>query len=287
MMLNTNPSAEIPCVACYWDFENVHASAADSYHYAGFYRGNRFQPQPLLLNLAAVMNYINGLGRVVLNRAYSPWDRFQLYLPAMAKLGIEAVDLHAHGKNQKNSADIALALAAAEDITQRAIQIMVIISSDADFIPLVQRAHLAGIKVIGIGATANASPHWRRALDSFVSLDQLSGIQAHAGGKFSEVRALLREALERLFSGSASRWVSASLLKTEILQRFPNFREKVYGYSAFGRLLAAFPDVVRVVPCSGGLLVRPAASGRGRMVAKRDLSYAEGMAELEQLAFGS
>lgn len=69
----------------------------------------------------------------------------------------------------KNGADIALTITAMELLQNQAAEMIVVASSDSDFVPLAHRISAAGCIAIGVGR-ANASEDLRRAFDRYLVL---------------------------------------------------------------------------------------------------------------------
>ena len=71
----------------------------------------------------------------------------------------------------KNATDIALAVDAMELVAAQAPQVVVIVSSDSDFAPLVIRLREKGCRVLGIGQMGKTGEDSRGVYDGFVDLE--------------------------------------------------------------------------------------------------------------------
>jgi len=54
-------------IAIYWDFENIHASLATLQNGKDWYRDNRFEKQPKLVDIGPIMEYAASLGNININ----------------------------------------------------------------------------------------------------------------------------------------------------------------------------------------------------------------------------
>ena len=154
----------IPKVAVYWDFENLHASLLNASSGTNVYKHSGSQNQERLLNITALMEYIFSLGDVVINRAYNNWQSFAAYRDDLLIYAIDLIQLYPKGSHAKNGADIRLALDALEDATYHThITHVVIVGGDSDYIAVAQKLKKLGKFVIGVGVKASTNPYWIRS----------------------------------------------------------------------------------------------------------------------------
>ncbi len=73
----------------------------------------------------------------------------------------------------KNSTDIALAVDAIDLVAAERPQVVVIVSSDSDFAPLVIRLREKGCRVLGIGQMGKTGEESRGVYDSFIDLEHV------------------------------------------------------------------------------------------------------------------
>jgi hypothetical protein len=116
-------------VACYFDFENLHAALHDLKYGESSYQNHRWAAQDALIDLKAVMNYVAGLGEIVLNRAYANWQFLSRYRDDLNDFGVDLVQLFPRGKYMKNGADIRLVLDVMEDIERFPFLTHIVINS--------------------------------------------------------------------------------------------------------------------------------------------------------------
>ncbi len=106
-------------IGIYWDFENAHACLIDETHGEGTYRSSaRYRPQEPVVDIARVVDYVAGHGRVVVHRAYANWQYFGKYKDELQAHAIDLVQLFPL-TGTKNGADIRLVLDVAEDLERQ------------------------------------------------------------------------------------------------------------------------------------------------------------------------
>lgn len=87
--------------------------------------------------------------------------QFAPYQEALALNGIDLIQVKRFGSQQKNAADIRMAVDAMEAlITHPEISTYILVAGDGDYSPLVQRLREYGKTVIGVGTEASASPRF-------------------------------------------------------------------------------------------------------------------------------
>ncbi len=148
-----------PQIAVFFDFENVATSAEANF-------GN--------FDVTAVIDLLRSRGRLLIKRAYADWGRFQRYRRPMLENGIDLFQLYSVGMQQKNRADVRLAIDAVEVVfTRPNIDIYAVISGDSDFTELIHKLRDYGKYTIGIGLRSATSDLLRRACDEFIFYDSL------------------------------------------------------------------------------------------------------------------
>ena len=105
-----------PQIAVFIDFENVATSAEANF-------GD--------FDVTAVMDLLRSRGRLLIKRAYGDWGRFHRYRRPMLENGIDLLQLYSVGIQQKNRADVRLAIDAMETVfTRPNIDVYAIVSGD-------------------------------------------------------------------------------------------------------------------------------------------------------------
>ena len=141
-------------VAIAIDFENI---------------GNREQIRSLL-------NEVSGVGRITVKKAFADWNRESREAQTeLQQLGIELIH-QMNSTSGKNSSDIRLAIDTIDLMHTSLVDIesFVIVSSDADFYPLVAKLRSSGKTVIVAGRKAVTSEMLINGCDRYIDLDNLA-----------------------------------------------------------------------------------------------------------------
>jgi uncharacterized protein (TIGR00288 family) len=245
-------------MAVFCDFENVALGVRDA-------KIDRFDIKPVLERLLLK-------GSIVVKKAYCDWDRYKGFKASMHEASFELIEIPHVRQSGKNSADIRLVVDALDlCYTKSHVDTFVIVSGDSDFSPLVSKLRENAKKVIGVGVKHSTSDLLVANCDEFIFYDDLvrelvreqsrgaGKREGAAGGKRqageerqpkadteerkseerkSKAIALAVETLDALVlerGDSGKIW--ASVLKSAIKRRRPDFNETRYGFRAFGNLL--------------------------------------------------
>ncbi|CAB3772474.1 hypothetical protein GQ57_21365 [Burkholderia sp. MSh2] len=239
-------------MAVFCDFENVALGVRDAKY-------EKFDIKPVLERLLLK-------GSIVVKKAYCDWDRYKGFKASMHEASFELIEIPHVRQSGKNSADIRLVVDALDlCYTKSHVDTFVIISGDSDFSPLVSKLRENAKKVIGVGVKKSTSDLLVANCDEFIFYDDLVREQQRAlakreqqqragnGGakrpdepsrkhdldaRKSEAIALAVETFDALASERddvGKIW--ASVLKSAIKRRKPDFNESYYGFRAFGNLL--------------------------------------------------
>ena len=247
-------------MALFCDFENVALGVRDAKY-------DKFDIKPVLERLLLK-------GSIVVKKAYCDWDRYKGFKSAMHEASFELIEIPHVRQSGKNSADIRLVVDALDlCYTKSHVDTFVIISGDSDFSPLVSKLRENAKKVIGVGVKNSTSDLLVANCDEFIFYDDLVREQQRAQAK-REARdtreanaaasnkrsssatdedrqpkqelenrkakaiAIAVETFDDLASerGESGK-IWASVLKSAIKRRKPDFNESYYGFRAFGNLL--------------------------------------------------
>ncbi|AOJ13033.1 NYN domain-containing protein [Burkholderia vietnamiensis] len=238
-------------MAVFCDFENVALGVRDAKY-------EKFDIKPVLERLLLK-------GSIVVKKAYCDWERYKGFKASMHEASFELIEIPHVRQSGKNSADIRLVVDALDlCYTKSHVDTFVIISGDSDFSPLVSKLRENAKKVIGVGVKKSTSDLLVANCDEFIFYDDLVREQQRAlakreqqrtgnGGakradepsrkpeleaRRSEAIALAVETFDALASERddvGKIW--ASVLKSAIKRRKPDFNESYYGFRAFGNLL--------------------------------------------------
>ena len=246
-----NPTSG-PQIAVYIDFENVATSA----------EANLGE-----FDVTAVMDLLRTRGRLLIKRAYGDWGRFHRYRRAMLENGVDLFQLYSVGIQQKNRADVRLAIDAIETVfTRPNIDVYVVVSGDSDFTELIHKLRDHGKYTIGIGLHAATSDLLRRACDEFIFYETLvtEGMEDIADElQLPDPRELLRRALIGAEQKGETP-IFAGRLKQMMLGLDSSFNEANYGYQQFRAFLEAHADLVNIQEQGLQLYISLKKARRGR-----------------------
>ncbi|WP_169743696.1 NYN domain-containing protein [Paraburkholderia kururiensis] len=239
-------------MAVFCDFENVALGVRDA-------KFDRFDMKPVLERLLLK-------GSIVVKKAYCDWDRYKTFKADMHEASFELIEIPHVRQSGKNSADIRLVVDALDlCYTKSHVDTFVIVSGDSDFSPLVSKLRENAKKVIGVGVKNSTSDLLVANCDEFIFYDDLvreqqreaarrekSEKSATAKRSTNDERAAKPDPEDRkakaialavdTFDALASERgdsgkIWASVLKSAIKRRRPDFNESRYGFRAFGNLL--------------------------------------------------
>ena len=232
--LNGETRLSGPQIAVFIDFENVATSAEADF--------GEF-------DVTAVMDLLRTRGRLLIKRAYGDWGRFHRYRRPMLENGIDLFQLYSVGFQQKNRADVRLAIDAVETVfTRPTIDLYAIISGDSDFTELIHKLRDHGKYTIGIGLHAATSDLLRRACDEFIFYEtlvteELTDIAEEL--QLPDPRALLKRALAAA-EQKGEIPIFAGRLKQMMLGLDSSFNEANYGFQQFRNFLEAHADLIDI-----------------------------------------
>ena len=183
-------------------------------------------------------------GNTTIRRAYADWSRpeFAKYQHSLAQNGITLIQVTRFGAQQKNAADILMAVDAMEVlITHPDVGTFMLVAGDGDYSPLVQRLREFGKRVVGVGTKASASARLVAVCSEYkywgtIVVAVNPEVRAEVGANFhiADAERLVIEAMEESPDASAS----GSWLKSKMLALDPSFDERNYGSRSFRALLS-------------------------------------------------
>ena len=265
-------------VGVYIDFDNIIISRYDQVHGKGAFTRDRARyaaggadnPEvaAATVDLEAIIDYASTFGSVSVCRAYADWSMpaNTRYRNQLVKRAVELVQMFPTAANNKNGADIRLAVDVMEDLFRLDhLSHVVIVAGDSDFVPLAQRSKRLGKQVIGIGVAGATSKSLAAVCDVFASYDAILSVSAepeiaendvvsdkdpNAGNsKVALEQAVDSEEVERIGNKEASRllvrslkllqakndseWVASSAVKNQMVRMNPAFQEASLKFASF------------------------------------------------------
>ena len=197
--------------------------------------------------LNSILEKVKIRGDILLGKVYGYTDRFSDLNELLLSNTFTVVPSLRYGIAQKNNADIQLVVDALEvAFTNPLIDSFCIVSGDSDYTPLVGRLKSMGKFVLGISRSEAASTVFINACNEFQFLEGVSG-RTVAPAAPKKHRASTEEAADEaelnklivsiLEESADTDGMYASELKGILLRLRPDFNEKSYGCSSFGKLL--------------------------------------------------
>ncbi len=234
--------------------------------------------------LNSILEKVKIRGDILLGRVYGYTDHFSSLKELLLSNTFTVVPSLRYGIAQKNNADIQLVVDALEvAFTNPLIDSFCIVSGDSDYTPLVGRLKSMGKFVLGISRSEAASTIFINACNEFQFLEGVSAATVPSPSK--KQRATTEEAADEaelnkllmsiLEESADTDGMYASELKNVLLRLRPDFNEKTYGCSSFGKLLTRlsqrFGDF-RVKTDNFNMMVSPnsAESSEGRPQLTKD-----------------
>jgi uncharacterized LabA/DUF88 family protein len=188
-------------------------------------------------------------GNATIRRAYADWSRPEStrYQQSLAQNGITLIQVTRFGAQQKNAADILMAVDAMEVlITHPDVGTFMLVAGDGDYSPLVQRLREFGKRVVGVGTKASASARLVAVCSEYkywgtivAAVNPAVRAELDATFDIADAERLVISAMEEAPDASAT----GSWLKNKMLALDPSFDERNYGSKSFRALLSRLPGL--------------------------------------------
>jgi len=201
-----------------------------------------------------ILNELSTFGVTNIRRAYGNWEMNELksWKAALLEHAIRPMQQFAYTKG-KNASDMAMVIDALDLLYTDRPDAYGIVSSDADFTPLVMHLRAKGAAVYGFGA-AKTPAAFVNACSRFLNVDQLEADDSDDGGPESEAPAaplrvataqlkkdtklvsLLRNAVHA--ASDENGWARVGAVGQQIGNQ-TSFDSRNYGYATLSKLLKA------------------------------------------------
>lgn len=199
--------------------------------------------------IEAILTQVATVGKANVRRAYGNWSKAELKgwrdkLHEHAIAPVQQFDL----TKGKNASDIAMAIDAMDLLHTGNIDGFAIVSSDADFTPLVMRLRQSGAEVIGFGQ-AKAPEPFRNACSRYFEVEalQVSTEDSHGarsskrrtGAQLTQNTKLMNQ-LKSAIDDSADDdgWANLSTV-INLIRNQSSFEPRNFGYAKFSDLVRA------------------------------------------------
>ena len=183
-------------------------------------------------------------GDILLGKVYGYTDRYSNLKECLLSNTFSVVPSLRYGKNQKNNLDIQLVIDAMEvAYTNPLIDSFCIVSGDSDYMPLVGRLKAMGKHVLGISRSEVASGIFIKACNEFIFLESVSTAKPAPkktgrkpdAGEDTSLEEIVKQ-VETIMQDEDELY--ASELKDTLMRLRPDFDERNYGCSTFGKFVA-------------------------------------------------
>ncbi|HET8602633.1 MAG TPA: NYN domain-containing protein [Marmoricola sp.] len=222
-----------------------------------------------------ILNELSGYGETSIRRAYGNWTKAELkgWAEVLHDKAIRPIQLYDYSR-RKNASDIALVIDAMELLYTDEPDAFGIVSSDADFTPLVMHLREKGAAVYGFGAQKTPAP-FVSACSRFLFLDQLGedadevdedeAPQRHLRVPTAKLKqdASLVRLLRNAVTASADEdgWALVGTVGQHISNQ-SSFDPRNYGYASLSKLLGASQLFEFRDEGTGAVAVRDTRRGR-------------------------
>ena len=204
-----------------------------------------------------LFDQVSNLGRILIRRAYSDVSKGGTPRDQLLELGIESVHVFQSSSSGKNASDIRLTIDAIDLLYSSPVDTFVVVSGDADFVPLVNKLRSSGKMVIGAGRQKSTSATLVKACDRYFYLDQheKSDEVSKPRPKERPRGSLLVRAVRA--SMDADGKVTGSRLHATMQRLDPGFDFRDRSFNSFTAFLEASSEV---------RVTRPSGQGQGDVV---------------------
>jgi len=195
------------------------------------------------VTLNRVIEKVKIKGDILIGKVYGYQEAFSGLKEVLLSNTFSVLPSIKYGVNQKNNLDIQLVIDALDvAYTNDLIDCFCIVSGDSDYTPLVGKLKSMGKYVLGISRSEVASNIFIKACNEFIFLETVTTDSVNQNSSEEESYSApddLMEVLEKIISDQADTdgTLFVSELKKTLLRLRPEFSEKSYGYSSFGKLL--------------------------------------------------
>lgn len=200
-----------------------------------------------------LFDQVSNLGRILVRRAYSDWSKGGNQRDQLLQLGIEPVHVFQSSGPGKNASDIRLAIDAIDLLFSSPVDTFVVVSGDADFLPLVNKLRASGKMVVGAGREKSVSATLVKACDRYYYLDQHEQRQEVAKPQPTPKDSLLVRAVHAGMDAEGK--VLGSQLHQTMQRLDPGFDFRARSYSSFTAFLEASSEVKITRPSVQGDVV--------------------------------
>ena len=202
-----------------------------------------------------LFDQVSNLGRILIRRAYSDWSKGGKQRDQLLEFGIEPVHVFQASSSGKNASDIRMAIDATDLLYSSPVDTFVIVSGDADFLPLVNKLRSSGKMVVGAGLEKSTSSTLVKACDRYFYLDQQEKKDAvtEPQSKKRSKSSLIVRAVQASMDNEGK--VTGARLHSTMQRLDPGFDFRDRGFNSFTAFLEDSSEVKVTRPTGPGDVV--------------------------------
>ncbi len=190
-----------------------------------------------------ILDEVSNYGVVTYKRVYGDWTRPNLagWKSMALDNAITPVQQYSYTTG-KNATDSAMIIDAMDILYSHNVDGFCIVSSDSDFTRLAIRLRESGMHVIGMGEQKTPKP-FSTACNAFKYLEILADEELQGTGETEKLEMkTLETAIVRIITENANLRdeINIGELGSRLINRYPDFDVRNYGYSKFSQFLKEF-----------------------------------------------
>jgi hypothetical protein len=194
-----------------------------------------------------ILDEVSNYGTVTYKRVYGDWTKTNLlsWKSGALENAITPIQQYSYTSG-KNATDSAMIIDAMDILYSNNVDGFCIVSSDSDFTRLAIRLRESGMHVIGMGEQKTPKP-FSTACNVFKYLEILADEELQdAGAEIERVEMKsIEEAIIRIIAENSNMQdeINIGELGSRLLNRYPDFDVRNYGYSKFSQFLKKFDSL--------------------------------------------
>jgi uncharacterized LabA/DUF88 family protein len=192
--------------------------------------------------ISSILEKVKIRGDILMSKVYGYSEEYSGLKELLLSNTCMVVPSLRYGRNQKNNLDIQLVIDALEvAYTNPLIDCFCIVSGDSDYTPLVGKLKTMGKYVLGISRSECASRIFINACNEFQFLETVEvkekrkDLQEQGDDDLETIASEIERIIQE--QGDDDGLVYASALKNTLMRLRPDFSEKNYGCTSFGKML--------------------------------------------------
>lgn len=193
-----------------------------------------------------ILDEVSNYGVVTYKRVYGDWTKTNLlsWKSGALENAITPIQQYSYTTG-KNATDSAMIIDAMDILYSHNVDGFCIVSSDSDFTRLAIRLRESGMHVIGMGEQKTPKP-FSTACNAFKYLEILADEELQNSGEREKIELkTLEEAIIRIIAENANlqEEINIGELGSRLLNRYPDFDVRNYGYSKLSQFLKDFDSL--------------------------------------------